>query len=191
MREEAAREEAVSAWASVLLLGPDRMNSAKADVALSEIFASLASMPVLCRRAIRGTDGISSASLTMVLRAPPGDAERTAEAPWICADLNEAEDAFVRIGWTGVSRSGPVDLMKSEKSRVDSVTIRGSRAVRPLVAVESGFWGVGRLCDRRFMEVEVFVPAVSALPVRVSGAGGGVLLVEIASMSAELSRVIA
>lgn len=84
------------------------------------------------------------------------------------------------MGYTEDSLCGPVERIKSAKSRVDSVMTRGSRAVSPLFRLTLALRGGGLLSERRFVArissscaADVTCLMLWLLPVRVSVAGGG------------------
>lgn len=74
-----------------------------------------------------------------------------------CSDMDER---LLTKGRISCSLVGPVDLMKSAKSRVDSVSTCGSRAMRPLFRCTLVLRAAGRESDRRFSLLED-VPSLS------------------------------
>lgn len=172
------------------------MKSIKSELPLTFVFASRGCIVLLARVGIGGTGGTfsSSAEVTVVLRVrsvAPGEEERDpardAEAPLICAarsDRSDDAETFLISGVTARSSPGPVDLMKSAKSRVDSVTTLGSRAKYPLRRCAIEFVVGGRATDCRF-EARSFTVAFG---VDCTGATGSFFPVNASSVSSKAVR---
>ncbi len=96
------------------------MKSIKSELPPSETLAPRGCMLLFVERGSGGTGGASLPLVIMLLdRSPLGSDVVELDAPWICAErreCNDAEEALGRIGRTASSLFGPVDLMKSAKS---------------------------------------------------------------------------